>query len=503
MPLLIRALFASILLASTHLLTALPGFEAFVEVRERPSRWWPAGYLYDYRSETDNRYFTVWVPLGNATVKGLFIDGNAGVSVNRLGVAEEDMRNFAQRFGFGLGATSNISGGNTYSTHYLLILDALDAFGEMGMHPELANVPFITHGNSSGGGNAYGLAMRAPDRAIAFTSNVLVGPNPVFPPESSYTIPGLFTIGETDPLVAGNRVDVPRAMAAARAADAPWAWVMIQGMGHEHRRIYRLYYPYWEAMIALRLPEDADPRAGPVTLNAIDTSTGYLMDDNSWSDPLPFVAPADDYPRDPETASWLPNENLAYLTRGYASWDNPVTFDIEGIPDFYTEKSSIIDTLSPGESLRLVANPGGIEWTRIEFFRGAVKLGEVTEGDPALDITLGYEEYAQAFTVLVHDDAGNTRTAIPQTVHVLGASDKDPVWSWLPEFGWYAYPWAPWIYHNDYGWFWAMDPALLTSKSNFIWSAETQMWYWLQPNRLPILYRVDDDTWLDLRVDDI
>lgn len=486
-----------------HLLFALPGFEATLEVRTAPPTLLrKPGYVYEYLSDTDSRGLALRVPLDAEVVRGVLIDGNAGVSDNRAAINQSGPSAFAERFDFAVAGTKDVSGGSTFSTHGEMIMDALDAFAELGVHPELANVPFISHGSSSGGGNAYGLAMYAPERCICFTANVLVGPNPVFPPSPGYLVPGIFTIGEVDPLVASNRVDTPRAMAAARAEGAPWAWVMIQGMGHEHRRVWRLYYPFWEEMIARRIPPSADPRNGPISLRPLVEDSGYLLDDESWEETIPFIAPANDYPRDPGTASWLPSRDMAYLMRGFAAWNTPLTLSIDGIPSYYNTQparvDSFMDEFSPGQSITLRVDPGDFAWTRLEFFRGAEPVGEVTSGEPALSIILGYQSYAQSFTVVAHNAAGDQRTAILQGIHVYAPSDPHPEWIELPGFGWYAYPDAPWYYLLGHGWLWFEDTALHATSGTYFWSLQNSRWYWMRTSWLPWVYDHTSSTWINL-----
>lgn len=489
--------FGGLIAIGLFLLLALPksegaaGFQAYQQVLKKDNQFYRAGTIYDYRSDTDNRMFSLWVPPGVHPIRGIFIDGNAGVSGNKTGIGERSLTALAMRFGFGVMTTSNVSGSQTFASHGRVLFDGLDAFADLGDHPELRHVPFISHGNSSGGGNAYGLAMLEPARCICFTANVLAGPNPVLPPVQGYTVPGVFTIGEVDPLVASNRVDVPNAMAAARAANAPWAWAMIQGMGHEHRRMYRFYYPYWETMIRWRLPAEADPSTGPVVLNPLVIADGWLVDDQSWEEGIAFIAPAKDYPRLTSQASWLPDPDLAYLFRGLVSWHTPLVFSIDGVPDYYdtTDRKSLsMDQFYPGRRLRLRVATGTFPWTKLQFYRGSEKLGEVTEGEPVFDHLLGYDRYANAFTVVAEDADGHQRTAIMQTVFAMAESNKDPGWVEVADFGWYYYRQQPWLYHPDLGWVWASDAAIGATESTYLWSTSGQHWLWMRTAMLPWYY---------------
>ncbi len=74
--------------------------------------------------------------------------------------------------------------------------------------------------------------------------------------------------------------------------------------------------------------------------------------------------------------------------------------------------------LDPGANAPIVVDAGKFpNWRKLEFYDGAKKLAEITQGPPqftATNLTPGYH----VFSVLAKDDRGNVRTADPKMVVV-------------------------------------------------------------------------------------
>lgn len=439
------------------------------------------GHNYLYQSPGDTRIFRVWLPAEDWAVRGIIIGG-----------LDSSLEAFAVRHHMGLASIAG-GGGQAYTQHAPVFMQALVDFAALGIHPELAHVPFISLGNSTGGGWAYGVAMLRPERAICFMSNVMVAPNPANPPAAGLGVPGIFTVGETDRLVQAD-VTTANLFGLARPAGAVWGRMVIQGMGHEARRVWRLGYPFFEDMIARRLPADWDPREGPAQLRPIDPQAeGWIADDTTWYAGLTAIYPVSGFSGVLDgSTSWYPSEDIAVLARSYSSWEQPGYLHILGIADHPPADQgvdTVMDHFRAGETITLSYDPGGTAWERVEFYRGAALIGEVSSGEPVLQHVLQGDRIAQSFSVLHHAPDGTVYTAPLQGILVLPPLDK---WHNINRFGWFYDGFEPWLYHAAMGWIWMQNYEHITRPEPdagfFFYHAGRESWNWSRLRWLPWVF---------------
>ncbi|MDX2111296.1 MAG: hypothetical protein SFY80_13775 [Verrucomicrobiota bacterium] len=454
------------------------------------------GIIYTYRDTAttgqDPRSWQIWLPPTDKPIRGLLIDGNAGTGNGLGGTLEDSLQAFATKYNFGLMASSGISGSSTYSTHAVKIVEAISQIGTFAKRPELATVPFITHGSSSAGANAYGLAMKYPERTICFTSNVIAGLNPNTPSDAGIKVPGMMVIGEVDNIV-NNQQTTRTFMDTVRPRGALWSRIIIQGMGHEHRRVVRLFYVMWEKCLHLRLPADWDPLSGAPVLRPVSEADGWLIDDASALTGFPTVQPANNYTGNKAGKSWYIDETMARLASGYAAYNQYGTFSIEGIHNYpgynnipppESAQSTTIDLIRPGTQLKLVYEPGNKTWKKVRFYKGMELLGERVGGEePTLTTTLQPDAIIQQFTAVVTDGEDLEHPVIGQTVMMNKGRDA---WLSARKFGWYYEGFAPWYYHADLGWIFPSDEAKFGDAGGyyvFYWDASA--WYYIYSRWMP------------------
>jgi len=106
------------------------------------------------------------------------------------------------------------------------------------------------------------------------------------------------------------------------------------------------------------------------------------------------------------------SEDLAFLYRAYSTFDRPLVITSPSVSE---SQQRVWD---PGSNVTIVVDDAKFpEWKKLEFYDGAHKLGEVTEGPPqftATDLAPGYH----AFSVLATHAAGSIRTSNPVLVVV-------------------------------------------------------------------------------------
>lgn len=391
------------------------------------------GSHYHFRAANGIQMLSMWTPPHARPIRGVFISGNPGGigGDNRRLTRDAGFQAFAARHDFALMGLHSFPGGMVYEEGAQIVLNVMNDFAAMGYHPEIANLPFITFGNSNGGITSYAMVCSVPERAICFTMNVGPRFNPPVPSDAAIKVPGTMVVGPNDPFFRTGVEDTRQLIHAARARGARWAWVAEQGKGHEVGRIFDFNAKFYENCIRMRLPDldepGGNPLEGPVRLREVALESGWLVDDESWEGGITTVTPYAEYAGDRATAGWLPDRDAAYLYRGLATYSNPLRVSIRDLAAIANPHASgplltevgghVVD---PGARLIVEADVDDFpDWTKIEFYNGGAMVGEVAradhaEGKPGVAITVEPEPSAYSFTVLGYDTAGRVRTATPQ-----------------------------------------------------------------------------------------
>jgi hypothetical protein len=294
-------------------------------------------------------------------------------------------------------------------------------------HPELANAPYVGVGFSAGGGFAFYLMVFAPEKTIAavsYSAPYIFKRRLTAPPgDALLNVPSICITGEQEGFNAPLAPDVDPATGPGRIYEvfvpyrpkgAQYAWMERQGLGHayDENRQDVLGMPLLDAAVRARYPADGDVTKGPIKLIDLDPSTGWIADNTTWQSGLTMICPAMEFTGDLGHSSWLQNEDLAFIYRAYATYDKPLAITSPG--NCWPTNPS----LDPGSDVPIVVDAGRFpNWTKLEFFDGARKLGEVTQGPTqftATNLTPGYH----VFSVRGTDAAGTVRTSDPALVVV-------------------------------------------------------------------------------------
>ncbi len=189
-------------------------------------------------------------------------------------------------------------------------LSALDEFAMKSSHPEIKTVPWALWGHSGGGIWANVMSMLHPDRVIAVWmrsgSAAMFRTKPEFPqpevPDAVYAIPSICNSGVKEK---PNRpwVGPIATFQEYRAKGAPIGFAPDPRTGHECGDSRYLAIPFFDACLAMRLPDKDSPDQ---TLKPVDQS-------HAWLAPLlgDTAQPATEYKGNPAEAVWLPNEAVA------------------------------------------------------------------------------------------------------------------------------------------------------------------------------------------------
>src|SRR5262249_1779410 len=208
-----------------------------------------------------------------------------------------------------------------YLHDYKVMQNALRKFAADSKHPELVHAPYAATGFSAGGGFARRLLKEVPERVIAA---VIVG--------STLKLADITAAHRGTPvcIINGEHEDMGMAsllepvLAEHRPKGALWGWMAVPGVGHEFAGQEVLSMPILDAAVRLRYPADGDVRKGPVKLQSVDPTTGWVADNTTWKSGLTEIAAARDFKGDVAKSTWLLDQDLAFVYRAYSTFDRPL-----------------------------------------------------------------------------------------------------------------------------------------------------------------------------------
>jgi hypothetical protein len=381
--------------------------------------------VYDY-ADPATKKFCVVIPEGLKTVRGLLVECNyAGGDSRQDWTFCLYYREFMHLHGFALVASA---GDIPHVKAFQAFRNCLQMVSVASKHPELVNAPYAAVGFSAGGGFASTLMTRDPERTIAagiiearYNFTAFLPPNP--PPSAKVrnavlAIPSILITGagktpkpdsQTGVLKMVDEVFVP-----FRPLGAQYAWLELPGYGHEYavNRQDLMIMPLLDLAVRTRYPKDGDVTKGPIKLLSIDPATGWVADNTTWKSGLTKIVPARQFKGDLGHASWLQNEDLAFIYRAYATHNNPLKITSPGPCGPGTP------AVDPGSNIPITVDASKFpNWKKLEFYDGAKKLGTVTAAPArytATNLTPGYH----VFSVLGTDKRGNIRSSDPVMVVV-------------------------------------------------------------------------------------
>lgn len=274
---------------------------------------WAAAVQEKGEGRREEVQFDLWLPDGVKTVKGI-------VAISGHGSGEPlfrraDLRSLATELSLGLFKFT----GNPMQRGFwpqTLLFDQLRTFGEASGHPELEHAPLFLYGHSNGTGFSAVFPSYEPERVWGWVSMRPGITFQVYQPGAAQ-VPGLVIFGEDDhflarPSVAENLAVVP---ALREKHGALWNFAVEPKTGHgPGEKTWPLVFSFLRHTFTARVPADADPRTGAVSLKTPAVESGHLgqnwdSDKGGYQDLK--IAPFVDFPADKATASWLINAAYA------------------------------------------------------------------------------------------------------------------------------------------------------------------------------------------------
>ncbi|MDF1740101.1 MAG: hypothetical protein P1U86_13145 [Verrucomicrobiales bacterium] len=193
-----------------------------------------------------------------------------------------------------------------------LLFDKLREFGSEAGHPELPNAPLFLYGHSNGTGFSALFTAAVSERVWGWVSMRPGTTYQVFQPRAT-DVPGLVIFGEDDPFFArpSNEANLGVVPMMRKKHNAVWNFVVEPHTGHGPTgKTWPLVFSFLKHSFAARVPLDAAPAKGPVTLKKLDPASGF-RGENWILEPggkqALKVAPAGEFGEAGNESSWLFN----------------------------------------------------------------------------------------------------------------------------------------------------------------------------------------------------
>lgn len=263
--------------------------------------------------------FELWIPDGIDEVRGVVVMSGHGSGTGLF--RRQDLRALAKELRLALCMFI----GNPMQRGFWprsLLFERLEAFGATSGHPELAHAPLFLYGHSNGTGFSAVFAAGEPERVWGWVSMRPGITFQVFQPGATQ-VPGLVIFGENDPFLARPSREENLAVVPAmrKQHDAVWNMAVEANTGHgPGEKTWPLVFSFLRHTFAARVPADASPRQGPVTLTVLPVGQGVLG--ANWEAARGgrqslAVAPFAEFTGDKATSSWLVNAAYAADWRAF------------------------------------------------------------------------------------------------------------------------------------------------------------------------------------------
>lgn len=334
--------------------------------------------------------FDLWIPDGVEVVKGILVLSAHGsgetVFINKTQSAM--LKNIARELNL---ATFKFLGDPMQRGFWpkSLLYERLNEFAKQSGHPELQHAPLFLYGHSNGTGFSAIFPSTEGHRVWGWVSMRPGITFQVYQPGAAQ-VPGLVIFGEDDafltrPSREENLAVVPL---MRKQHSALWNFAVEPKTGHgpgDHT--WPFVFSFLRQTFHARVPADADPRKGPVKLNAITPESGFLG--QNW-DPAQGgyqtlqTAPYSTFNGEKSTASWLINAAFASDWQAFQR-DGKIT---PTLPQKELVHPSVTEPIPPSIAPAPATPPKPRTSTeqRAEAAKQAVRIRSSTDGSEQLAI---------------------------------------------------------------------------------------------------------------------
>ena len=289
-------------------------------------------WTYIHNNATGAKSF-LWIPnSGSSGIRALFIATHT--SIDKLLATDSVFRAMAEKEQLAILYTRQNVSCFGAAADTSRILDLLDTLSDRSGFKELKNVPWVTWGHSAGTSAAVGFGYWKPSRTIAVIthSGNLLRPNwtnPELPNVPFMAIKGQYeewSVGTNNPAQCGTEYEynwVRDTVISARQLNvSPFLGCATMRPGEGHMGLNtKLAIPlialFVQKAIQKRVPKGSNASSGPVVLNAIDESKGWLTATNITTNFTNLLI--DSFPNvsDPKNHFWHLDKEMAMAWYNY------------------------------------------------------------------------------------------------------------------------------------------------------------------------------------------
>jgi hypothetical protein len=375
----------------------------------------------------------VWIPDSVPTIRGIILYINYGYQGNTPDLADvrdfttnNEWQAFCRTVGFALVATRQINPDSVGRDDNAMNV-GLTRLAAASGHSELSYAPIAPLGMSNGGASAYNYNAFYPLRTISFATNK-AGTNEVQTLSSAaLNTPGMLIESENNCNCDDGQLTN---FQTNRSAGGLLGFLDEPHFTHQNGYSANFIMKFYYNMVEQRVPTNLFAFATTLPLTPLFEANGWLGDNSTWKNSVMTIADYGSYSGDRRAASWMPDEDSAFLWRAVGSHNQPIKLNTENNRRLYRLGEPI--TVQCDTS----ALPAG--WTTLQFFDGATKLGEITNNGsswlefsftPALSETGGVSALATLST-------GDQNTSNAARFVVRGDPPPPPTYSeWIASYG--------------------------------------------------------------------
>ncbi|MEY2539884.1 MAG: hypothetical protein QOG67_3624 [Verrucomicrobiota bacterium] len=315
----------------------------------------------------------VWIPDGLPTVRGIILYINYGYQGDTPDLADvrdfttnNEWQAFCRSVGFAFVGTRQINPDSVGRDDNAINV-GLGRLAAASGHRELSFAPIAPLGMSNGGASAYNYNAFYPLRTISFATNKAGTSEVKTLSSEALNTPGMIIESENNCNCDDGQLTN---FQTNRSAGGLLGFLDEPHFTHQDGYSANLIMKFYYNMVERRVPANLFAFAQILPLTPLSEANGWLGDNSTWKNSVMTIADYASYVGDKRAASWMPDEDSAFLWRAVGSYNQPIKLN--------TKNNRRVYRL--GEPITVQCDTSSLPsgWTKVEFFDGATKLGEAS-----------------------------------------------------------------------------------------------------------------------------
>lgn len=306
-------------------------------------------------------------------VRGILINFNASSGDTRAEYLQDYFTEFCRIHQFAFIGTEGFSQPSTNSNESALraFTNSIASFATQSGSAEINNAPFVFHSVSGGVGPQYIVIRTNYSKVIAYSAGSgTFGDPPSIAATQILDIPGLLWAGDND--VSGMANKMESFIATNRPSGLRGSYAEMDLTTHaQSSLLHAAGIGFLNEMIQLSYPTTQCVLNGPITLTRLAESSGWLINSNTIRTVFETTTNYAAYVGSQSTAYWVPNKNMAYVHRAFATHLPPISLSV---PVDETE-------VNPGANITITVNAASFTgWTNMAIYSYSTNIANFTSG---------------------------------------------------------------------------------------------------------------------------